>query len=89
MVNSTIARRFASVYGGQTDRGEGIGSGVASMALVVGSDDEKSAWRIKNTWAPNWGDHGYMWVRDGENGIGYDAVWAEMSPTVAIGSAAA
>lgn len=29
---------------------------------IVGWDDEKEAWLVRNTWGPTWGDDGYFWV---------------------------
>lgn len=31
---------------------------------VVGYDDDKHAFRILNSWGPNWADHGYIWVSE-------------------------
>jgi C1A family cysteine protease len=29
---------------------------------IVGYDDDKHAFRMLNSWGPNWGDHGFMWI---------------------------
>ncbi len=44
---------------------------------LVGWDDKKGAWLIRNSWGPNWGDHGYMWIKYGSNDLGYAAAWVE------------
>jgi C1A family cysteine protease len=30
--------------------------------LVVGWDDAKGAWEVRNSWGEGWGDHGYFWM---------------------------
>ena len=44
---------------------------------LVGWDDAKGAWRIKNSWGPGWGESGYMWITYGSNSIGYAASWTQ------------
>lgn len=43
--------------------------------LIVGWDDDRGAWRIKNSWGPNWGEDGYMWIAYGSNRIGRHTAW--------------
>ncbi len=43
---------------------------------IVGWDDNKQAYLVKNSWGPGWGDKGYVWVEYGSNNIGYGAAWA-------------
>jgi len=45
--------------------------------VIVGWDDTKSAWRIKNSWGTGWGDQGFAWVDYGTNNIGFGAAWVE------------
>ncbi|HLB88296.1 MAG TPA: C1 family peptidase [Terriglobales bacterium] len=48
------------------------------VVLIVGWDDAKGAWRIKNSWgATNEGDNGFGWVAYGSNSIGMGATWVE------------
>jgi cathepsin L len=66
---------FQAYAGGvfnQMDPG-GINHGVT----LVGWDDSKHAWRIKNSWGTGWGDDGYMWIDYGSNKIGYAAAWVK------------
>jgi len=50
---------------------------VTHCVLIVGWDDSKSAWRIKNSWGTSWGENGYGWVKYGVCRIGFDATWVE------------
>jgi cathepsin L len=50
--------------------------------LVIGWDDAKGAWLIKNSWGSGWGntaglgtERGYMWIAYGSNNIGLGAAW--------------
>jgi cathepsin L len=51
---------------------------------IIGWDDAKNAWLIKNSWGTNWGieggfgtERGYMWIDYGANEIGAGAMWVE------------
>jgi hypothetical protein len=44
---------------------------------LVGWDDSKEAWRIKNSWGTGWGESGFMWIAYGCNKIGYAASWVQ------------
>ena len=43
--------------------------------VIVGWDDSKKAYLIKNSWSESWGEKGYMWIEYGCNNIGYGAAW--------------
>ncbi|MFC1671161.1 C1 family peptidase [Spirochaetota bacterium] len=43
--------------------------------VIVGWDDNKKSWLVKNSWGENWGDNGYVWIEYGCNNIGYGAAW--------------
>lgn len=44
--------------------------------VIVGWDDDKKAYLIKNSWGTEWGENGYMWIEYGCNNIGYGSAWA-------------
>ncbi|BDU76982.1 C1 family peptidase [Mesoterricola sediminis] len=44
---------------------------------LVGWDDAKGAWLLKNSWGPNWGINGFMWIQYGANNVGTYAAWAD------------
>jgi C1A family cysteine protease len=50
---------------------------------LIGWDDTKQAWRIKNSWGTGWGESGYMWISYDSNSVGYAAAWvqAKVIPT--------
>jgi C1A family cysteine protease len=44
---------------------------------IVGWDDDKQAWLIKNSWGESFGDGGYVWLAYGSNGIGASTTWVD------------
>jgi hypothetical protein len=44
--------------------------------MLVGWDDDRGAWLLKNSWGPAWGVDGFMWIQYGANSVGYAAAWA-------------
>ena len=42
---------------------------------IVGWDDKKQAYLVKNSWGTQWGENGYIWVEYGCNNIGFGAAW--------------
>ncbi len=62
------------------------GSTAANHAIaLIGWDDDKQAWLIKNSWDTNWGASGFMWVRYGLNQIGQYALWVDAQGTSTVG----
>lgn len=43
--------------------------------LLVGWDDAKGAWLLKNSWGPAWGVNGFMWIKYGTCNVGQSAAW--------------
>ncbi len=44
---------------------------------LIGWDDSKKAWLIKNSWGTGWGMSGHMWIAFDSNSIGYAAAWCQ------------
>lgn len=44
---------------------------------IVGWDDAKSAWLVKNSWSNAWGENGYVWVKYYSCNIGQYAYWVK------------
>jgi cathepsin L len=58
--------------------------GINHDITLIGWDDSKGAWLIKNSWGPYWGEtggygteRGYMWIAHNSNNIGYGAAWVQ------------
>jgi cathepsin L len=43
--------------------------------VIVGWDNTKDAWLVRNSWGTGWGNDGYAWVKYRHNGIGFNSVW--------------
>jgi len=63
--------------GGGAVFNENATTGVPHAIVLVGWDDAKGAWLIKNSWGETWGDGGYGWIQYGSNKVGRLAVWAK------------
>lgn len=51
------------------------------VVQLIGWDDEKQAWLVKNSWGVNWGEDGFAWIKYGSNNIGLFAAWIQPSPS--------
>jgi cathepsin L len=51
--------------------------GINHTISIVGWDDSRHAWLIKNSWGTGWGMNGYGWVDYGSNSIGSQAAWVD------------
>lgn len=51
-------------------------AGTTNHAIVlVGWDEARGAWLLRNSWGPDWGEDGYMWIEYGSNSVGKYAAW--------------
>lgn len=74
VLNETVP--LTVVSGGQTFYN------VNHCVLIVGWDDSKQAWLIKNSWGTGWGstcgfgtERGYIWIKYGANNVGLSPGW--------------
>jgi len=79
VVSSAVktSRMFMAYTGGVYDEHLRV-SGVTDIdhaINIVGWDDRKKAFLIKNSWGTSWGEKGYMWIEYGSNNIGSLVVW--------------
>jgi C1A family cysteine protease/TolA-binding protein len=58
---------------------EGTPGGQPNHAIMlVGWDDKRHAWLLRNSWGPEWGEDGYMWIDYESNSVGNSAAWAQL-----------
>ena len=50
------------------------------VVLMVGWDDEKGAWLVKNSYGADWGESGFGWIKYGSNNIGQWSAWVVADP---------
>jgi cathepsin L len=73
-------RPFLQYVGGVFNEfAEGSGASIVNHdVLIVGWDDTRDAWLIKNSWGTaDWGEQGFMWIRYRSNYIGFGAAWVD------------
>jgi C1A family cysteine protease len=66
---------FQSYAGGVFDENAAGRSNHA--VVIVGWDDARGAWHLRNSWGSGWGEDGYMWIKYGVQQIGYLATWVD------------
>jgi hypothetical protein len=71
---------FRAYTGGVID-GDECGTELDHGVLVVGFDEEERAWIVKNSWGSNWGEEGYVRIRQAE-GLGVCGINQENSQAV-------
>ena len=74
----SINDRFIGYRAGVFD--EDVQNGVNHAGVLVGWDDERSAWIFRNSWGPQWGESGYMYIRYGLSQVGTGAAFVNLMP---------
>jgi len=72
-----VTESFQSYAGGIFDEHAVTSSprDINHAITIVGWDDSKKSWLLKNSWGTGWGESGYMWIEYGCNNIGYGSCW--------------
>ncbi len=75
-----VTELFQAYTGGiYEEKGLNIPGDKSNHAIIlVGWDDSKQAFLIKNSWGKDWGEDGYMWIKYGSNNIGVRARWLRL-----------
>ena len=75
-----VSPAFQAYVGGVFD--EHAPNNINHAVTLIGWDDSKQAWLIKNSWGTGWGstceygtERGYMWIGYDSNKIGYNAAY--------------
>ena len=80
-----VGTAFQAYTGGVFNKDEASNGGLFSCCgseagqvnhaiMIVGWDDSKGAWIIKNSWGTGWGESGYMYIQYGVSDVGFSAV---------------
>lgn len=72
IVSDDIFAYTGGVYSEDVDS-DSDGSGHA--VVIVGWNDLKGAWLVRNSWGTDWGEDGYGWFEYGSNRIGRHTAW--------------
>lgn len=72
-----VTPAFQAYVGGIFDEYAAVSgpSDINHAIVIVGWDDSKKAYLMRNSWGTGWGEKGYMWIEYGCNNIGAYAVW--------------
>ena len=81
-VSLLVTNAFRAYTGGVFN--EGPTTDTNHAVTLIGWDDNKGAWLIKNSWGTDWGEtagfgseRGYMWIAYGSNRVGRNAQWIQ------------
>ena len=74
---AVYADYYFQAYTGGTFTRNASGS-VNHAIMLVGWDDARGAWRLKNSWGTSWGESGFMWIKYGCQKVGYGANYVNL-----------
>jgi len=74
---AVYADSYFQAYSGGTFTRNASGSPNHAICLV-GWDDSRGAWRLKNSWGTGWGESGMMWIKYGVQKVGYAANYVNL-----------
>ncbi len=74
---ANASSKFMAYTGGVLNEPDSSGVPALTTVVIVGWDDAKQAWLVKNSWGTGWGLKGYGWIHYGSNSIGYGASWVQ------------
>jgi cathepsin L len=57
---------------------------VNHAVVITGWDDDKHAWRIRNSWGETFGENGYAWIDYDSNNIGRVVYWGDAVPQSSV-----
>lgn len=81
-------QKFYNYSGGDEPLSDNVtDQGIDHCVTIVGWDDSKQSWLIKNSWGTYWGDQGYAWITYTTNNIGLYSAWVQVkknTPTVPV-----
>jgi hypothetical protein len=70
------ADNYFQAYTGGVFNDPAASAGSINHAIcLVGWDDSKGAWLLKNSWGPRWGINGFMWIKYGTALVGTSTAW--------------
>jgi C1A family cysteine protease len=67
----------SGVYSGYPSSPNPDDDDVNHDVTIVGWDDSKGAWLVKNSMGTDWGEDGYIWIDYNSNNIGYLVAWVK------------
>ena len=71
---------FTAYASGVFDDDTAEGNESNHVITIVGWNDKKGAYLIRNSWGTDWGKDGYAWVAYGTNNVGKGAAWIVPAP---------
>ena len=73
---AVYADQYFQAYTGGVFDGSDNKSSINHCVQLVGWDNTKGAWLLKNSWGPGWGIEGFMWIKWDVNSVGTSPAWA-------------